>query len=485
MVDHLIHQPVEDVWHHHFSELDEALDETIRELQNLIRLDDYHRHGHEEEKLGDTLGPFGSSNLNLSSLSKVLGSSSSRCMPEERVNRINRLLEKLEAIKKSCAEETGKNPVMDISEEEERIHEKAEEHLNRMAEIFCSLRIAQLEIRSKYHPATHDPVFANFSWRLLSPAEFRLCPPFLIMANLESDSGRTLRKIMSLLESRKPFKIAAMRTSLRKVYSPTADPSVPASMAVETLPLAMRGVFFLQTCIAAPDFTKRLFDALTSSRPTLLSLLAQKDGEDEAAFRLRAERAIRSRAFPLVSYDPDKARGFVSCFDISDNPEGVGSYTFADFALGESEFSGEFTNPPADVPEDSLVPVGEYLELVRHQRMGKFPCVYVPGPDGQALPKVVSPAVITQTSDQIHIWRTLQEIAGVDNPHVNITKASLEAAFGAEQKAIIDNMQHDMEQKQSQREQVAVASAVQQLVAKLTGVDATTIDLQSLVDGKS
>ena len=481
MDDQFIHQPVEDVWHHHFSELDEALDETIRELQNLLRLDEYHRHGHEEEKLSETLGPFGSSNLNLTSLSKVLGSSSSRCMAEDRLNRINRLLQKLEAIKKECSESSGNHPVMDIGEDEETIHAKAEEHLNRMAEIFCNLRIAQLEIRSKYHPATHDPVFENFSWRLLSPAEFRLCPPFMIMANLESDSGKTLRKIMSLLESRKPFKIAAMRASLRKAYSPTADPSVPATMAVETFPLAMRGVYFLQTCVAAHDFTRNLFDALTSPRPSLLSLLAQKDGEDEAAFRLRAERAIRSRAFPLVVYDPDKAKGFVSCFDISANPEGVGSYTFADFALGEAEFSGEFSDPPADVSEDSLVPVGEYLDLARHQRMGKYPCVYVPGPDGQAVPKVVSSAVITQTSDQVHIWRTLQEIAGVDNPHVNITKASLEAAFGAEQKAIIDNMQHDMEKQQSEREQVAVAAAVQQLVAKLTGVDAGTIDIQTLI----
>ena len=42
-----------------------------------------------------------------------------------------------------------------------------------------------------------------------------------------------------------------------------------------------------------------------------------------------------------------------------------------------------------------------------------------------------------------------------------------------------------MEAQQAQREQVAVASAVQQLVAKLTGVDAATIDLQALVSGKN
>jgi hypothetical protein len=477
MDNHLIHQPVEDVWHHHYAALDDALDETIRELQNLIRLDEYHRHGHEEAKLSETLGPLGSSSLNLSSLSSVLGSSSSRCMPEERVGRINKLLERLESIKASCSDVPEQYPTIDISEEETVIHEKAEEHLNRMAEIFCNLRVAQLEIRSKYQPATHDPVFDNFTWRNLSPAEFRLCPPFLIIAAMDNDSGATLRKIMSLLESRKPFKIAAIRSSLRKAYAPTADPSVPASMSIETVPLAMRGVFFLQSCSAAPEFTKRLFEALTSPRPSLLSLLAQREGEDEAAFHLRAERAMRSRAFPVVVYDPDKARGFVSCFDLSANPEGIGSYTFADFAIGESEFAGEFSDPPADISDENLIPIGEYLELSRHQRMGKYPCVYVPAAGGEARAKVVSPEVVTQTSDQIHIWKTLEEIAGVDNPHVNITKASLEAAFDAEQKVLVENLQQDMQKQQSHHEQAAVASAVQKLVAKLTGVDPGQIEV--------
>ena len=472
MDERQILQTVEDVWHHHCATLEEAIDETIRALQNLIRLDEYHRHGHEEKHLQETLGPYGSSNLNLSSLSEVLGGSGvSRSMPEDRLKRINSLLEKLEETRKACTSAPAKYPVVKIEADEASIHEQAEAHLNRMAAIFGHIRMAQLEIRSKYHPATHDAVFGNFNWRQLSPSELRLCPPFLIVANLGSNSGETLRKIMSLLESRKPLKIAALRASLRKDYSPTSDPSVPATMAVETLPLAMRGVYFLQTSIAAPNFAKRIFEALTSPRPTLLSLLARKDNDDEASFRLRAERAMRSRAFPSVLYDPDRARGFVSCFDLSDNPEAGSGYTFADFVAGEEEYAEEFTDIPPETPSQNLVPIGEYLELTRHQRLGKIPCVYLPGSDGEGVPKMVSPPVVTQTSDQIHLWKTLEEIAGTDNPYVKSTKADLQAAYGAEQKAIIDKLQHDMEQKQEAREKAAVASAVRNIVAKLTGVD--------------
>ena len=481
MDEQIIRQPVEDVWHHHCAALEEALDETIRALQNLLRLDEYHRHGHEASHLEETLGPMGSSSLNLDSLSEVLGKSSSRVMPEQRLERIHKLLERLESLRASCATSPDDYPSTDIEEEESVIHEKAEAHLNRVAEIFRNLRIAQLEIRSKYHPPSHDPIFENFNWRLLSPNELRMCPPFLIVAHLGSHSGRLLRKIMSLLESRKPIKIAILRNSLRKAYSPTSDPSVPATLAVETLPLAMRGVYFLQTCLAVPDFSKRLFEALTSPRPTLISLLGQKAGEDVVALRLRAERALRSRAFPAVVYDPDRARGFVSCFDLAGNPRSADGYTFAHFAAGEEEFATEFSLPPADLSADDFIPLGNYLELTRHQRIGKYPCIEIENEKGDKQTRLVSNALVTQSSDQLHLWKTLQEIAGVDNPHVKDTRESLEAAFGAQQKELIDTMQHDMEARQAQLQQAAVAAAVQKLVARLTGVEASSISLENLM----
>lgn len=481
MKDKQILKPVEDVWHHHCTALAEAIDETIRGLQNLIRLDEYHRHGHEESHLKDTLGPFAQSSLNLSSLSEVLDKSgATRRMPEERLNRINQLLERLGEISKACSKETMDVPVLDIGEDEKTIHVEAEAHLNRIADMFANLRKAQMEIRSKYNPKVHDEVFDNFNWRLLSPAELSLSPPVIILARLGDDCGDRLRKIMSLLESRKPFKIAAMRTCLKKAYSPTADPMIPATLAVETLPIAMRGVYFLQTCPADSMMNQRLFAALTSPRPTLISLLANKEGESEEEYLERAAKAMRCRAFASIVYNPDKAKGFVTCFDLSSNPEPEDAYTFADFAAEDSDYADEFTDPPEGFPASDLVPIKEYMDLVRHQRVGKMPCVMVPG-DGDGKLKVVSPAIVTQTSDVMHLWRSLQEIAGEDNPFVHSTAATLREEHGAQQKALLENLQKDIEETQQHRENVAVASAVQRLVSQLTGVDSTEIDLQNLV----
>lgn len=474
-----IFQSVEDVLRHHFSAFEEALIETMSELKNLLRIDEYHRHGHEVPQLEEALGAFGSANINLASLSEVLGSSGSpRLLEAERLQRIHQLVAKLEEIKESAFASAFASPsIIDIEEDEAVIREKAEAHFNQVADIFRNLSIAQLEIRSKYQASKHDPLFEHFNWRQLSPAELRLCPPFLVVARLGSESGSRLGKIMTLLESGKPIKVVAMRSTLRKAYAPASDPGVPAAMAVEMLPLAMRGVYFLQSCIAAPDFSKRLFEALTAPRPSFLSLLSPKDGEDEAAFLSRADRAMRSRAFPAVLYDPDLDGAFVSCFDFSSNPEAESDYAFADFAVGEEEFSGDFAEP--DAASGELVPISTYLKLNRHQRVGKSPCVYLPGDDEKKHPKLASQAVVTQASDQIHLWKTLQEIAGIDNPHVKKLKVTLEAKFGVEKEALRERLQEDLTKSKSRHEQAATAAAVRNIVSHFTGVDPSKIDLEN------
>jgi hypothetical protein len=64
---------------------------------------------------------------------------------------------------------------------------------------------------------------------------------------------------------------------------------------------------------------------------------------------------------------------------------------------------------------------------------------------------------------------------------VKHTRENLQQEYGAQQKALIADMQEDMEKQQAHREQVAVASAVQRIVAHFTEVDPSVIDLQRLL----
>ena len=486
-------QHVEDVWRHRCAALDEALAEAIDELENLLRLDEYHRHGHDPDHLERALGPLAATNLDLGSLSRVLGESTrSRAMPPERLKRVQELVPALGEMREAWSTTTLDSARVELQKGESEIRELAEGHLDRLARVFRALRIAQLETRSKYESKTHDAVFADFTWQQLGPGELRLCPPFLVTARLDGDDGAKLREIMSLLGTGMPIKVIGLRSSLREVGSGEANTSVPSRMTIEMLPLAMRGTYFVQTHAAEPDFQKQLSDALSAPRPGVISVLCPRDDEEQAAFRNRAERAVRARAFPICVYDPDRDDRFVMCFDLSSNPspaelwttetlsgsdpqgqpvEVEQAFTVAHFAASEPELATDLTDAPAI--SDDLMPLTDYLGFSRRQRVGKRPFISLAGKNGTIVRKVVSPKLVLRCSERLHLWRTLQEISGIDNPHVKTTRATLQKEMGAQQREQLDSLRQEMQKDAAHREKAAVASAVRRPVARLTGVDSS------------
>jgi hypothetical protein len=69
------------------------------------------------------------------------------------------------------------------------------------------------------------------------------------------------------------------------------------------------------------------------------------------------------------------------------------------------------------------------------------------------------------------LWRTLQEISGLDNPHVTAARSSLQQELGAEREAQLESLRRQMQQDAAHRQKAAVANAVRKLVAELTGIE--------------
>jgi hypothetical protein len=482
-------QSVEAQWQRHRTTLDDALTEAIGELEDIVKLDEHHRHGHEPAELERSLGPLGPTSLDLSSLSKVLGNSP-RAMAPERLLRIKGLIPTLSEIRETWSKMAFERACIDLERDESEILAHAEAYLNGLAAVFRAFRITQLEIRSKYDSAVHDASFADFDWRRLGPGELQSSPPFVLIARLDGDEGARLRKVMSLLETGMPIKVVALRSNLREPRRGSTSLLVPPGMTLETLPFGMQGVYFVQTCGPVADFEQRLFAALCAPRPAVISVLCEREGETQESFQSRAERAIRARAFPLCVYDPDRDTRFVMCFDLSGNPSvesqwttetltGVDSdgnaveiaeaFTVAHFAALEPEFAVDLSEPPAN--SEALVQLTDYLALSHRQQIGKVPFIRVPGEDGNFVRKVVSPELTGQCAERLHLWRTLQEIAGVDNPHVHRTRAALQQELSAQQKTQLESLRKDMEKDAAHRERAAVATTVRKLVARLTGVE--------------
>jgi hypothetical protein len=143
--------------------------------------------------------------------------------------------------------------------------------------------------------------------------------------------------------------------------------------------------------------------------------------------------------------------------------------TFAHFAA--SEPGGEHaTSAPSEV-DDSLIALTDYLAFSRQQRMGKRPFIREVQADGQLVSRVVSDALVRQCTERLHVWQMLQEISGVDNPHVRRSRQAVQAELEKQKDEQLDQLRREMEKTATDRERAAIASTVRKLVARLTGVE--------------
>lgn len=465
MPDRHLLDPVEQVWQNRHAALEGALSEALEDLRGLLELNQRNQHGHKTEHLQANLGPMGARQINLDAFSGLLQERPPRPpMATERVQRIEQRIAELKAM--LAEQEAAEPPVIDISAGVAAVISRAELYFNRMAAVCAVLRKAHLEVRARYEPGAHDAHFADFDWTRLTPTELQLGPPFIVIATVEHLPNALLRDILAILESGLPVKVTILRMGLRVEISASGV----GGLSLERIPLACRGVAFLQSCPGAPEFAAGLARVLGSARPAMLSLLARREGEAEADYLTRARGAVSSHAFPLMEFDPDSAKGTVACLRLPSWPDAHMAASFGEYALQQPEFSGAFSEPPAGTPAERLIDLPVWLELNRRQRAGKLPCLRSADEWGAEVVQVVSPDLVAQSAAIEDTWRALREISGEDNPHVEAAKVALESAFAEERVSMDKSLRAEMEQVAADREQQAVAKAVHNLVARLTGV---------------
>jgi len=486
---------VDEPWQRHRAALGAAITDAIQGLEELVQADDYHHGAQDQDQLERSLGPLGKTHLDVGALSNMLGSSShSRAMSSDRLTRVRTLIPELVQIHEELPGTLVESALfVGIERDLAEILSLAEDHLERASRVFRTLRKAQMEVRSKYEPELHDRPFEDFRWRQLAPNELRLCPPFVVVGRLDPHSSATLLKAISLLETNLPITILLLRSSVREARQIGADTGVPATLSVEMLPVAMRGVHVAQACPNVDGFAEMAFGALEAPRPAVLSELVARDGEGSDAFKKRAEDAVRSRAFPVFSFDPARSERFVECFNLASNPapdetwttvtlRGPGpqghpieleeAFTFAHFAAQEPEFGPDYSDPPEGA--DDLVPMAEYLDLERQRRADKRAFVWHQAEDSRLVRKIVSNAVALQCAERRHLWRVLRELSGLDNPHAEAARAALARELNEQQQASAEQLRAEterlraeMEATMAERERAAVVTAVENLVTNL------------------
>ena len=487
----MIAEMVEGHWENRYPDLMRLVNERSRQIENLLILEEHHRTGQERKSLQKALGGFGASSLDMGSLSSVLQrGEDSRTMETERLHRIQALFQELVNLKDSLEKEHPKCRFLEFEAGAEALLEAFDQHIADLAKAFRTLRIAEIEAGARYEPKTHDRFFEDFNWRQLDNHEMALCPPVVVFSEPGGDFGAYLGSALQLLTAGKPLNLVMLRKRLDNTVTETGRAAaLKSASGMESFFIALRNVYFFQGSNAGTTpLEKMISRGLDSPRPAVFSLYGGNHSQNGNS---RASRALQSRTFPHFEYDPERSDDFVSCLDLSDNPApeeawvphqleflkedgepGKMEYplTFADFAAEEEDLAAHFTPPPEELDETRMVSMSEYFQLPAEQRRETTPFIHVLDADMHLKILVPSPSIIAQTADRMHLWRTLQELAGIKNPHVEAAEQRAIERLTLEKEQSLGELKAQLEGQAAQREQQAIAGAMKNLAMKLTGM---------------
>jgi hypothetical protein len=151
-----------------------------------------------------------------------------------------------------------------------------------------------------------------------------------------------------------------------------------------------------------------------------------------------AAAAMESRAFPAFAYDPAAGPDWASRFSISDNPQadfdwpihrfvyqdeylqGISedvAFTFVDFVACDTRYAASFARVPRGEWHEGMIPVSEALRRQTDSAPEEVPYVLMVD-ERNVLHRVnVEDKLIDAARRCGDMWRSLQELGGINNSH--------------------------------------------------------------------
>jgi len=367
----------------------------------------------------------------------------------------------------------------------------------KFAQLFAAARIAALEIADKYNPAIHDSWFATFDWQAFSDEEMQLVTRVVALVSADYLAGDGLPSFSKLLGSRLPVHVL---TWVRAYDNPAARPGEGPFDAYR-FELAYFGVGHRQVVVAQSsaarheDLLAGFLCALDSNRTSLHLINRGTQSKTEKPLLepwFVASAALESRAHPFLLVNPDAGDHAAQRVSFGGNPQADGdwpvekleyrsadgettemelAFTFADYALLMPALHEHFRLVPAGFDSPDLVTVDEYLKAENEAVDRTVPFVWGIDENGVLTRLVISRALVFACRDRLNYWRTLQELAGVQNFYVEEAIDRIieeqQAAIEAERAQLKKEHEEELENVRSE----AAGEAMGQLVDVLMGAD--------------
>jgi len=332
-----------------------------------------------------------------------------------------------------------------------------EGHMVKMADGFKAIRMAEAELEAKDPYDKVRDSLTYFDWSKFSDEEFLLCPPVVAVGGDGAMYDIGFQNLSRALMAGRPIKILVLDT---QVYSNTGGQACTSGFIgqisdmapygkawhgkketrkeMSLIGAAHRTAFVLQANIA--NYTHMIegfIDGLNARRPALFNIYAVCQPEHavaDDATALRSKMALESRAYPILTFNPEGGTAWEDCLNLEGNPaldqdwptysleylDDEGNHqklelpmTFADFAVAEGRFRKHFRVAPQDTWNDNMVPIAEFLELSAEDREGKFPFVWAVNKKNRLVRALVASEIVASCEERLSFWRTLKALAGL------------------------------------------------------------------------
>ena len=368
-----------------------------------------------------------------------------------------------------------------------------DEEADRLAAALRAAHRIRLESQGDFDPARHEPWLEHLSWEAFDRDELALLPPVVALTTASALEGGGMALLSRLLLSGRPIQVLV-----------TSDPedldenAVPAAYRFEPgfLGLAHREAFVQQASVARPETLLDGFRAAVAAPRAALHVVAGMPSATDGALDpwLGASAILEGRCEPQFRYDPEAGGSWARRLRLLDDPAPDQDWSMHTLRVRrpggqEENLPVEFTaadslllSPraadhffPATGDAEAFEPLASWLALDAEPAALRLPFVWAADRTGTLRRLVVSRRLARATRDRLGFWRTLQELAGIRNEHVDAAarRAREESLTAAQEEWRQLEARHVEELARVRRE--AAEEAVDRLVAALFELEAGEI----------
>jgi len=314
------------------------------------------------------------------------------------------------------------------------------ERLPRLVELAKALVVAELEIEGEYNPARHDAMFDGYGGTGLEAKELAPFPDYLVSLG-GTPSAQEHGRLMEALASGWPIKVLLRIDDLHEDVA--GEGGFAAGLRggrIATQAMALGEVYVLQSAASnLYRFRDRLAQGIAYRGPALFSVFsgAAAKGSGLAPY-LMAAAAMESRAFPAFSYDPSAGAEWADRFCLAANTQVEQDwpvqgfayedeqhqrvaqdvpFTLVDFLAGDRRYAGHFARVPRERWNGSMIRVDESLAREGRGLPDQIPSLLMVDGANRLQKVIVDQSLIRQADRCRQMWRSLQELGGINNSH--------------------------------------------------------------------